>query len=99
MPDQHEYIVQVADRETGKFSNLKIRAVDADAARDTATAQGWLVESVRLATRSPESVESQTYNALDRADRLRRRRDSIRSAIVVFVVIPGVVILAIWLLG
>jgi hypothetical protein len=42
-------------------------------------------------------VEDQAYAAIERADRLRRRRDSIRAVIGVFVVIPAVLVLAIWL--
>jgi hypothetical protein len=51
--------------------------------------QPWEEQMSSKASRSPQD---ETYRALERADRLRRRRDSVRSLIVVFVVIPGIVI-------
>lgn len=42
-----------------------------------------------------ERGEAEMYAALERADRLRRRRDSMRSVFIAFIVIPIVVTLII----
>jgi hypothetical protein len=48
---------------------------------------------------SSKTEEDHAYAALERADRLRRRRDSWRALFIVFVVIPGVVDGVVWLVS
>jgi hypothetical protein len=64
------YMVQVADRQTGELTNLRIRAVDQDAATAAAMEQGWLVESTRLIPEADENGKVSPQN--DRARWVRR---------------------------